>query len=225
MANTKDEEKDLGLSNQGMRWEDLKHGVWLTLDPIGYADGPNRYAYVHCNPITHFDPLGLNDVVILPPVATKDAAEKRIIKYWTQQKKQRVDDKKASVDFIHAKNVSDAKKQLHEYQKKESIEDLIFTGHGSEGSMRIGTINNKKDNWKKTHINKKNISVVLKDIKIKKGSKVRYEGCYVAKGEKGEKFLKETTKVTERKSEAYTGATSRKKVCGVKSLNFKILGK
>ena len=63
-GNTKDEEEPLGLSNQGMRWEDLKHGVWLTPDPIGYADGPNRYAYVHCNPINGFDMWGLDTVYI-----------------------------------------------------------------------------------------------------------------------------------------------------------------
>jgi hypothetical protein len=33
--------------------------VFLTGDPLGFKDGPNRYCYVHCNPITKFDPLGL----------------------------------------------------------------------------------------------------------------------------------------------------------------------
>jgi len=58
-ANTKEEEKDLGLLNEGMRYRDLETGTFLTGDPIGYKDGPNRYCYVHCNPITKFDPLGL----------------------------------------------------------------------------------------------------------------------------------------------------------------------
>ena len=60
-ANTKDEETDLGLLNEGMRYRDLYTGTFLTRDPIGYADGPNIYCYVHCNPITHFDALGLWD--------------------------------------------------------------------------------------------------------------------------------------------------------------------
>ena len=42
-----------------MRYRDLETGVFLTRDPIGYADGPNIYCYVSCNPITHFDALGL----------------------------------------------------------------------------------------------------------------------------------------------------------------------
>ena len=60
-ANTKDEEAELGLLNEGMRYRDLETGTFLTRDPIGYADGPNVYCYVHCNPITSFDPLGLNE--------------------------------------------------------------------------------------------------------------------------------------------------------------------
>jgi RHS repeat-associated protein len=60
-ANTKEEEKDLGLLNEGMRYRDLETGTFLTRDPIGYADGPNVYCYVHCNPITHFDAVGLRD--------------------------------------------------------------------------------------------------------------------------------------------------------------------
>ena len=34
-------------------------GRWLTPDPIGFADGPNLYAYVHNNPLTYVDPYGL----------------------------------------------------------------------------------------------------------------------------------------------------------------------
>ncbi len=58
-ANTKEEETDLGLLNEGMRYRDLETGTFLTRDPIGYGDGPNMYCYVHCNPITHFDAFGL----------------------------------------------------------------------------------------------------------------------------------------------------------------------
>ena len=34
-------------------------GRWITPDPLGFADGPNRYAYVHNNPLTLFDLYGL----------------------------------------------------------------------------------------------------------------------------------------------------------------------
>ncbi|MEI6892236.1 MAG: DUF4329 domain-containing protein [Pontiella sp.] len=60
-TNTKEEETDLDLLNEGMRYRDLETGTFLTRDPIGYGDGPNVYCYVHCNPITHFDSFGLSD--------------------------------------------------------------------------------------------------------------------------------------------------------------------
>ncbi|NGX42847.1 MAG: tRNA nuclease WapA [Chlamydiae bacterium] len=34
-------------------------GRWLTPDPLGFADGPNLYAYVHNNPLIYVDPYGL----------------------------------------------------------------------------------------------------------------------------------------------------------------------
>ena len=60
-ANTKEEEKDLGLVDDGLRYRDLETGTYLTRDPIGYDDGPNIYCYVHCNPIMSFDAFGLYD--------------------------------------------------------------------------------------------------------------------------------------------------------------------
>ncbi len=36
-------------------------GRWITPDPLGFADGPNMYAYVHNNPLTGFDLYGLWD--------------------------------------------------------------------------------------------------------------------------------------------------------------------
>ncbi len=69
-ANTKEEETDLGLLNEGMRFRDLETGTFLTRDPIGYQDGPNVYCYVHCNPITSFDPWGLET-----QSESKDAAQ------------------------------------------------------------------------------------------------------------------------------------------------------
>ncbi len=34
-------------------------GRWITPDPLGFADGPNMYAYVKSNPLTKFDLYGL----------------------------------------------------------------------------------------------------------------------------------------------------------------------
>jgi RHS repeat-associated protein len=38
---------------------DSSCGRWLTPDPLGFADGPNLYAYVHNNPMIYVDPYGL----------------------------------------------------------------------------------------------------------------------------------------------------------------------
>ncbi len=43
----------------GRRYYDPVTGRWTTPDPLGSADGPNLYAYVHNNPLTHFDLYGL----------------------------------------------------------------------------------------------------------------------------------------------------------------------
>ncbi len=43
----------------GRRYYDPVTGRWTTPDPLGFADGPNLYAYVHNNPLTHFDLYGL----------------------------------------------------------------------------------------------------------------------------------------------------------------------
>jgi RHS repeat-associated protein len=56
--NTK-EENDLGLVNQGQRYTNLQTDMFLTRDPLGFADGTNPQIYVHQNPYGHFDAEGL----------------------------------------------------------------------------------------------------------------------------------------------------------------------
>lgn len=47
------------IGSASYAYRDLETGTFLTRDHIGYQDGPNLYCYVHCNPITQFDALGL----------------------------------------------------------------------------------------------------------------------------------------------------------------------
>ena len=52
-------DEETGLIYFGIRYYDPSTGRWTSEDPIGYVDGPNFYAYLHNNPINHFDRLGL----------------------------------------------------------------------------------------------------------------------------------------------------------------------
>jgi hypothetical protein len=47
------------IASTSLAYRDTETGTFLTRDPLGYKDGPNLYCYVHCNPITRFDPFGL----------------------------------------------------------------------------------------------------------------------------------------------------------------------
>ena len=50
---------DTGLVYFGRRFYLPTYGRWLTPDPLGFADGPNLYAYVHNAPLNHIDEYGL----------------------------------------------------------------------------------------------------------------------------------------------------------------------
>ncbi|MFV0339282.1 MAG: RHS repeat-associated core domain-containing protein [Parachlamydiaceae bacterium] len=45
----------------GRRFYNPELARWLTADPTGYESGPNLYAYLFNNPLTHFDAYGLFD--------------------------------------------------------------------------------------------------------------------------------------------------------------------
>ncbi len=49
------------LIHFGRRYYIPSLGRWLTPDPLGLRDGMNLYAYIHNNPLTHFDEYGLLD--------------------------------------------------------------------------------------------------------------------------------------------------------------------
>ena len=50
---------DLGLQRLGARWYAPGIGRFLTPDPAGFVDGPNRFAYVGNQPTAFVDPFGL----------------------------------------------------------------------------------------------------------------------------------------------------------------------
>jgi RHS repeat-associated protein len=50
---------ETGFIYFGHRYYDPTLGRWLTMDPKGYAAGPNLYAYIKNNPVKYFDEYGL----------------------------------------------------------------------------------------------------------------------------------------------------------------------
>jgi RHS repeat-associated protein len=52
-------DEESGLLAFGLRYYDPKLGRWISQDPAEFEDGPNRYAYVHNNPLILFDRYGL----------------------------------------------------------------------------------------------------------------------------------------------------------------------
>lgn len=57
---SKRKDDETGFIYFGRRYYDPEIGKFVTADPLGYDAGPNLYAYVLNNPMTHFDAYGLD---------------------------------------------------------------------------------------------------------------------------------------------------------------------
>jgi RHS repeat-associated protein len=138
-GNTKEEEEALELLNEGFRYRDLETGTFLTRDPIGYADGPNVYCYVHCNPITKFDALGLKAVLIL---ANSERNEKQpvIVDEGKEESGVETPDKLTSSSGVLAFAKKDIKRfqtELGELEESGAMNEEIFAGLIKQGKISI----------------------------------------------------------------------------------------
>src|SRR5690606_39637968 len=52
-------DEESGLIYFGLRYYDPSIHQWISPDPLGTFDGPNVYAFLHNNPLTSLDRLGL----------------------------------------------------------------------------------------------------------------------------------------------------------------------
>jgi len=151
----------VGLSPLANAYRDLETGTFLTRDPIGYADGPNVYCYVHCNPISNFDAFGLE---------TEDESEKaardwyannpdgeRSFDDWYSEKKDWWYDRRAGegytiynndLDTIIKEGDHEARKDLFsgsaETARKETLQMLCY-----ERNWRLNEANGQTDEWQK----------------------------------------------------------------------------
>ncbi len=62
----------------GRRYYNPVTGRWTTSDPLGFTDGPNLYAYVHNNPLTHFDLYGLFAEPVSASCGTASAVHREV---------------------------------------------------------------------------------------------------------------------------------------------------
>jgi RHS repeat-associated protein len=60
----------LGVYHYRARMFEATVGRFCSRDPIGYVDGKNLFQYVQSNPTKSIDPLGLWEVVVVPPTVT-----------------------------------------------------------------------------------------------------------------------------------------------------------
>ena len=73
-------DEESGLSRHGARYLSCALGRWLSPDPVGIADGLNRYRYARCNPVANNDPGGGQSVGVLRGMADvnrRDLAQKQ----------------------------------------------------------------------------------------------------------------------------------------------------
>jgi tetratricopeptide (TPR) repeat protein len=81
---------------------------FLTRDPIGYADGPNVYCYVHCNPITRFDAWGLNQEEVDEAYEEMDKAAENAQQTWDKYTEAQQNEEDAYKEYQKAREAYEA---------------------------------------------------------------------------------------------------------------------
>lgn len=98
LFSSKRQDHESGLIYFGRRYFDPQVGTWLTMDPKGFGDGVNLYAYVHNNPLTFIDLYGLTTAGVHRHDPRYEYASHKM--HTSHQKEQEVISPKENVNYL-----------------------------------------------------------------------------------------------------------------------------
>ena len=122
-----------GLHDNGFRTYEPRTGRYVESDPIGLLGGYNTYAYVKSNPLSLYDLLGLDTILI---IATENPKPER----WVKPTEYQIDKAKrecSQCDVVSAdiNRVSQLQDLLHSYN---DISKLVILGHSANWALFVG---------------------------------------------------------------------------------------
>ncbi len=139
-----------GWLSFGRRDYDPETGRWTTPDPLGFADGPNLYAYVSNRPLTHRDPLGLFEIPSVqgPPYITE----------WVPQNH--------NGSFPQVRFFQDFEAMAGQYQGNGERSSIFSVGHVEVPNRGVGFMPGILNDKKGTSESSNYISTLIGGVKL-----------------------------------------------------------
>jgi hypothetical protein len=154
-----------------------------------------------------FDWLG-GDRVVIVPKGILDDTEKDAVGYWNQEaSKANNNPNLENIHIIEATDVENAREQLETYSKNNPVSDLVFAGHGQQGTQRIGPISG--DPEKNSLTTDAEINSFFKKINISSNPNIELQGCHTGEspGSHGGSLAERMSKLLNATIVAPTGDT------------------
>lgn len=131
---------ETGLGFYKARMYSANIGRFLQPDPIGYADGPNVYAYVRNNPINYVDPTGAWGNPAIDGTSGSFTPDPRYLEYLNRIAEQRkvTQDVENLLIEIRRQEINNARKNLPEYLKNQKLHkyDDVYVWDGREADVK-----------------------------------------------------------------------------------------
>ena len=138
------------------RYFDASLGIFISKDPIGFIDGPNRYSYVNNNPRNYIDPYGLSMKGIIDFFKGLVKSDKRLdiiekIKKRQRELQKRLDDPRCS--FRERNLINEHMLELdilHDNMRRRNIHvlrELVETSIGLPGTVGGGSPSTTASEW------------------------------------------------------------------------------